>query len=95
MVTESDITILTAARQAVDRAIAWLEQRQHHEGQWLGEQRSTDVVHYAIALALSGEMPSSPIIQDICDFIETFSTPSGGLGDYRASRWADYCPFRL
>ncbi|WP_394829535.1 prenyltransferase/squalene oxidase repeat-containing protein [Pendulispora albinea] len=53
---------------------------QSAEGYWLAEWRSLAVlVAYGTALVACGHHPKSPVLSDICDQIETYAKPGGGL----------------
>jgi squalene-hopene/tetraprenyl-beta-curcumene cyclase len=70
-----------AARSA-DKAVEWLRRTQHADGWWAGALRSNNTLWYAAALALDGEEPRSPVIQDICDYVESCAANDGGIGAY-------------
>lgn len=59
-----------------------LRNTQDEQGRWMGSARGIDTIFYVIALALDGESPSSPVVQDLCDYIESCQTEEGGFGDY-------------
>ena len=55
---------------------------QHGQGWWAGSLRSNNTLWYAAALALDQEPAHSPVIQDICDYIESCAGRDGGIGPY-------------
>lgn len=69
-------------QHSIDRAIGWLRATQDDQGRWLGINRGIDTTFYAIGLALDGESPDSPVVQDLCDYFESCATDEGGFGDY-------------
>lgn len=63
--------------------IEHLRTEQRLDGSWVGEMRSGMLsFYYAAALALDKEPPDSPVIQDLCDFIESCAVADGGLAIY-------------
>src|SRR5438552_17946719 len=76
------MSILGAAEQSALKAVEWLRRTQHQQGWWAGALRSNNALWYAAALALDQELPDSPLIQDICDYIESCAANDGGIGPY-------------
>lgn len=66
----------------LDKTISMLRGTQDEQGRWMGAARGIDTIFYAIALALEEEPPSSAVVQDLCDYIESCQTDEGGIGDY-------------
>ena len=76
------MSLREGAEEAVRRAVRWHRHTQDAQGRWLGAERSMHAVYnYAVGLALDHEPADSPVIQDLCDFVESCATPGGGLGD--------------
>jgi hypothetical protein len=69
--------------EAMGKLTDRLRREQDAEGSWMGELASgMNNFYYATSLALSGEPPTHPAIADVCDLIESWATPEGGVPIY-------------
>lgn len=74
---------MEAIAGSLSKLLQFLRSSQDREGAFTGSLRSGMLnFYYAASLVLDGEPPTSPIIQDLCDFVESCETKDGGVSIY-------------
>jgi len=73
---------LKVAERSQERAVEFMRRTQNSDGCWAGSVRSNMIVWYAAGLALKSTPTAAAPVQDICDFIESCATASGGIAAY-------------